>query len=278
MTSMRKAQAMIRESDRVKFTAWSCAAVAAIGLFAMSSEAFAVDFTIGAGVGFAPDYQGSEDYEPVPLWNLRAGDLYHPDTYVQIIGTKLNSNFMPHENFRIGLSGQYIMKRSDVDNNQVDNMSNTDDGVLLGVLLGYDFKFDGGSVLGVEFDPRWDIQDDIGGLFTARVKYTRPFGGGDWIFRAGAESTYASGEYMDEYFGVTAGDAARSGLSQYSADSGFMDIGLSTGLTYKFSDSWSTTGTAAYKRLLGDAKDSPVTDDAGSANQFFAGLLVNFSF
>lgn len=278
MTTAMKAQELTVDSDRLNFTAWSCAAVAAIGLLAMSSEAFAVDFTLGAGVGIAPDYQGSEDYEPVPLWNLRAGDLYHPDTYVQIIGTKLNSNFVPHENFRIGLSGQYVLERNDVDNNQVDNMRRTDDGILLGILLGYDFKFDGGGVLGFEFDPRWDIQDDVGGLFTARVKYTRPFGGGSWIFHSGIESTYASGDYMDEYFDVNAADAARSGLSQFSADSGFLDMGLNAGLTYKFSDNWSTTGTAAYKRLLGDAEDSPVTDDAGSANQFFGGLLVNFSF
>jgi len=278
MTTALRAQELTRDSDGMKFMTWSCAVFTAIGLVALSSDAFAVDFTLGAGVGVAPDYQGSEDYEPVPLWNLRAGDLYHPDTYVQIIGTKLNSNFVPHENFRAGLSGQYVLERNDVDNNQVDNMRRTDDGILLGILLGYDFKFGGGSVLGVEFDPRWDLQDDIGGLFTARVKYTRPFGGGDWVFRAGVESTYASDDYVEEYFGVDAADAARSGLSQYSTDSGFLDVGLNAGLTYKFSSSWSTTGTVAYKRLLGDAEDSPVTDDAGSANQLFGGLLVNFSF
>lgn len=278
MTSAMKAQEMTIDSDRMNFTAWSCAAVTAIGIFAMTTEAFGVDFTVGAGVGMAPDYQGSDNYEPVPLWNLRAGDLYHPDTYVQIIGTKLNSNFVPHENFRAGLSGQYILKRSDVDDNKVDRLRNTDDGLLVGLLLGYDFKLGDGRVLGIEFDPRWDVQDDIGGLFTGRVKYSMPFGGGDWVFRTGIETTYASSEYMDEYFGIDAANAASSGLSQYSADSGFMDMGLNVGLTYKFSENWSTTGTAAYKRLLGDAEDSPVTDDSGNPNQVFGGLLVNFSF
>src|SRR3954462_3277897 len=37
-------------------------------------------YTLGLGVALAPDYEGSDDYRAVPLWNLRAGNLYHPDT------------------------------------------------------------------------------------------------------------------------------------------------------------------------------------------------------
>jgi outer membrane scaffolding protein for murein synthesis (MipA/OmpV family) len=33
-------------------------------------------------------------------------------------------------------------------------------------------------------------------------------------------------------------------------------------------------GIASYKRLVGDAEDSPVVDDAGDPNQFTAGILV----
>ena len=35
-----------------------------------------------------------------------------------------------------------------------------------------------------------------------------------------------------------------------------------------------TEATAVYTRLVGDAEDSPVTDDAGDPNQFFGGILV----
>ncbi len=98
------------------------------------------------------------------------------------------------------------------------------------------------------------------------------------MFRGGVESTYASEDYMEEYFGIDSSDASRSGLDRFDADDGIKDFGLNIGLTYKFTDSWSTTGSASYKRLLSDAEDSPVTDDEGSANQFFAGLLINYSF
>ena len=149
---------------------------------------------------------------------------------------------------------------------------------MLGLLAGYDFNLSGNRVVGLEVDGVYDVEDEAGGLVTLRTYYAAPFGGGAWRFRGGIETTYASEDYMSEYFGINASDSARSGLSKFSADAGFLDVGINASLTYKFTDHWSTTGLARYARLLGDAEDSPVTDDAGSANQLFAGMLVNYSF
>ena len=241
-------------------------------------DASAVDWTVGGGVGIAPDYEGSDNYEAVPLWNLTARDLYHPETYVRIFGPRLRSNFLADDNLRLGLAGQFVKKRDDVDNNQVDALRSTDSGVMLGALLGYDFNLQDKQVFGIEIESRWDVKNDIGGLFTGRVVYTAPFGGGSWIFNTSAETTYASGDYMDEFFTITAADSARSGLSVYSADAGFKDVKLGATLTYRFTESWSVTGLANYTRLLGDAADSPVVDGVGDENQFFGGLTINFSF
>jgi len=272
------AQDSNRDLERKGRKAWPCAVLAAIGLVALSSNAFAIDWTIGAGVGVAPDYEGSEDYEAVPLWNLAARDLYHPDTYVQIFGPKLSSNFLPHENLRLGMSGEYIAERDSVDNNKVDALDDTDDGVLLGLLVGYDLKVFDDHVLGFEFDPRWDVEGDIGALYTMRVKYAAPLNEGKLKLFGGIESTYASEGYMDEYFSVGGRDSDRSGLDEFDADDGFKDIGFNLGVTYKFFEGWSATLSGRYKRLLSDAEDSPVTDDEGDADQFFTGVLVNYSF
>ena len=83
---------------------------------------------------------------------------------------------------------------------------------------------------------------------------------------------------MNEFFGISAAGAAASGLSQFDAESDFKDIGVNVGLTYKFTPKWSATGLASFTRLLGDAEDSPVTDDEGDASQFFIGALINISF
>lgn len=251
---------------------------AAVVFVCLPISAHAVEWTVGLGAGVAPDYEGSEDYELVPLWNIKAANLYDPNTYVQVVGPKLNSNFLAHSNFRLGLSGQYVPERDDVDNSQVDNLRAGDDGILIGLLAGYDFKLSGNRVLGFEIDARYDVQDEIGGLLTLRMNYVAPIGGSSWRFRGGVESTYASEDYMSEFFGINAADSARSGLRTFNADADFKDIGVSANLTYNFTPAWSMTGTAKYTRLLGDAADSPVTDDVGDENQWFAGLLISYKF
>lgn len=272
------AQDSNRELEKKGRKAWPCAVLGAIGLIALSSNAFAIDWTIGGGVGVAPDYEGSEDYEAVPLLHTTARDLYHPDTYVQFLGNKLNSNFLPHENFRLGMSGQYIAKRDSVDNSQVDALDDVNARVLLGLLVGYDLKLPDDQVLGFEFDPRWDPGGNAGGLYTMRVKYAIPLDAGTWRLFGGIESTYASGDYMEEYFSIGGRDSRRSGLDEFDADDGFKDFGLNLGVTYKFATNWSTTLSGSYKRLLSDAEDSPVTDDVGSANQGFFGARLDYSF
>ena len=242
-----------------------------------ANSAAAANWTIGVGAGIAPDYEGSEDYEPVPLWNLKASNLYHEDTYFQILGTKLNSNFLAHDNFRLGISGQYFFERDDVEDNAVDNLPNTDDGIMLGVMGGYDFDLSQGGVVGVELDARYDVGGDIGGLFTGRLKYSTSTLS-RWVFSASVETTYATDDYMDDRFGVTAVGAAASGLSTYDPDAGFKDVAIGTSLTFKLSQRWSVTGIAKYAHLIGDADDSSPVTNQGSESQFLGGLMVNLHF
>ena len=236
-----------------------------------------VSFTLGAGAGAAPDYEGSDDYELVPLWNLRAANLYHPKTFVQVVGPRLRSNFLPSDQWRLGLAGQFIKERDDVDNDQVDDLEKVDPSVMLGAVGGYDFLADPQQDLVLEVEARQDVANDNGFLATVRGIY-----GGrlteSWRFDASVGSTWASEDYMSSYFGIDAADAARSGLDQFSADEGFKDVSFGGALTYRLFERWSVSGLASYTRLLGDAADSPVVDDVGNENQFFAGALVNYRF
>jgi outer membrane protein len=236
-----------------------------------------MNFTLGAGVGMAPDYEGSEDYEVVPLWNLRVGNLYHPQTFVQLIGPRLRSNFLPSDHWRLGLSGQFIKERDDVESNQVDALEKVDPSLMLGVVGGYDFLADPQQDLVLEVDARQDVANDNGLLATIRGAY-----GGrlteSWRFDASVGSTWASEDYMSSYFGIDAADAARSGLDQFNADEGFKDVSVAGALTYRLFERWGVSLIANYTRLIGDAEDSPVVDDAGDENQFFGGALVNYRF
>ena len=50
------------------------------------------------------------------------------------------------------------------------------------------------------------------------------------------------------------------------------------GATYRLFERVSISALAIYTRLINDAADSPVVDDVGDENQFFAGALVNYTF
>lgn len=246
-------------------------------LASWTAPAAALDLQIGLGAGFAPDYEGSDDYAGVPLWNLTLSNLWAPETYASIVGPQLRSNFLAHPNWRLGVSGQYVPERDDVEDDRVDEMDNIDASVLIGVLFGYDLDPSRDSEAVIELDLRHDVAEGNGGLGTLRGRYAARAGANS-TFRIELSSTYASEDYMSEYFGVSDNNAARSGLDPFDADDGFKDVSIGVSWNYNLTSNWIVTGTAAYSRLLEDAADSPVVDDRGDANQLFVGALINYKF
>jgi MipA family protein len=235
-------------------------------------------YTVGAGVGMAPDYEGSNHYEIVPLWNLRVSNLYDPNTFVQLLGPRLRSNFLPDPHWRLGLAGQFIKERDHhVHDSRVSNLESVDPSVMLGVIGGYDFLADPRQALALEVEARQDVANGNGALVTARGVYGTPLSE-SWRIDTALEGTWASDDYMSAYFGINSANAARSGLKQYNADAGFKDVAVGGTLTYIITESWSVSALATYTRLVGDAADSPVVKDQGDENQFFGGALVSFRF
>jgi MipA family protein len=229
------------------------------------------------GVGVAPTYEGSNDYQAVPLWLLRADNLYAPDTYVKLANTTLTSNLLPNTNFRLGPMVQYIPTRDNVSDSAVNDFKHVDASLMLGGLIGYDFKLSDRQVIGVEFQGRQDVESSNGYLLTLLGRYQTPLPAGLY-FTGELSSTYASSDYMESYFGVSAANAARSGLDQFNADSGIKDAKLSLNLDYALFDAVSLGFAASYSRLFNDAKDSPIVSDRGDENQFFAGTTLGYRF
>lgn len=251
--------------------------VAAFTAFLATAPAYAIDWTVGLGAGYAPDYEGSEDYQPVPLWALRASNLYGPTTYVDILATKLTSNLVAHPNLRFGPMLEFIPERDDVENDAVDDLETVDAAVMLGGLLGWDFVETREQAFGLEVQARADVAEGHGYLVTPAIKARHSLDGG--ISLAGSIlGTYASEDYMSDYFGIDAGDAARSGLDRFDADAGFKDVGADLILGFGQGPGWRASLIGRYRRLLDDAADSPIVADEGDENQLFAGVLVGYRF
>ena len=234
-------------------------------------------YTLGLGVAFAPDYEGSEDYQAVPLWNLRAGNLYHPDTFLQVLGPTLRSNLLPDDHWRLGVSGRYQPDYDNVDNSRVQDLKDTDAAGLLGATAGYDFLAERGRDLAVELDAQYDALHGNGGVLTPRLRWQAP-ANERVVVGASVSAAWGSEDYMGNRFSINAGEAARSGLDEYDADSGFKNAMVTGTVSYRFAEAWSLTGIAAYSRLFSQAADSPIVDDEGNENQFLGGVLVNYSF
>ena len=233
--------------------------------------AFAADVSVGGGIGLAPDYEGSDHYEavPVPYFNLN----YNQGMFVKLLGFNLKANLIPEKTWNIGPVYNYRAARDNVDNNRVDRMRDVSDAHELGAF---------GGVTIDNWFVSLEFLADLGEAHDGW--YSKLKGGYNWIISnswalsIGASTTYADKDYMQTYFGVTAADAARSGLKQYQADSGIKDVGIDFGLNWMITPNWSAKGLASYTQLVGDADDSSPVVDEGSENQFFGAALVVYTF
>jgi outer membrane protein len=238
----------------------------------------AMHWGAGLGVGYRPDYEGSDDYKPIPIGFAR---LWWDDgRRVEVRGTessgsavRLTSNLIPNSDFELGPVVQYRLKRDEVHNGRVDHMRDiegtTEAGVYVGFApkpwrIGATYTYDVGNEYGgslVELAGGW--ADQLSDMFDMGITVA---------------STWASGDYMSKYFGVTAREQANTGLPEYDADQGFKDVGakLTFGIGGEQWDGWKIFAITSYFRLLNDAEDSPVVDDVGDANQFFGGIGVAY--
>ena len=260
-----------------RFGVWAGGLLAATVLTA-GGPASAAEYTFGLGGGIAPDYEGSDEYKAVPNWLFSVTDLYHPDTNVRVAGPTLRSNFVPDPHFRAGLNGLWVPERDNVENNQVDDLDSTDTALLLGPSIGWDFLAEPTRSLTASIDLLYDVANNNGFLVTPRVSYFDALPQSRFSYGAELSTTWASDDYMSEQFGINANNAAKSGLDQYSADESFKDVSIGVNGNYRITEKWSASLALQYKRMVGDAEDSPIVDDAGDANQFIAAATINFKF
>jgi len=237
----------------------------------MAPAVQAADVSIGGGLGFKPDYEGSEDYEavPVPFADVKFGN----GMFIKLLGLNLRANLIPDKVWQLGPVYNYRGERDDVDNSAVDDMKKVSDANELGIFGGFTID---------NWFASLEFLADVGEAHDGW--YSKLRGGYNWVINnswalsIGASTTYANDDYMQTYFGVSRQDAARSGLDRYNADSGIKDVGIDLGVNWMINQNWSTKGLASYTLLVGDADDdSPVVDE-GDEGQFFGAVLVVYKF
>jgi outer membrane protein len=235
---------------------------------------------LGLGGAVVPDYQGSKDYTPAPFW---AGKLGYDEYYVELRGAQLRANVMPAVlpfGFEFGPALAYRFGRDDVDDHRVDDLRDVDGSFAIGAFA----KLFTGDLLQQGDELAFGVES-LTGVGKDRDGTTIEFGPSysfsPWErVRLGfnLSATYASDRYNETYFGIDADNARRSGFSTYQADAGLKDVGFSVNANYQWTEHWGVTGMIGVAQLVGDAADSPIVDDAGSATQGVAALGLSYRF
>jgi outer membrane protein len=235
----------------------------------VSASAMAMEHKVGLGVGVAPDYEGSDDYQAIPMLMLKGN--YDSGRSFSLMGTNLRVNFVPSREYSFGPLLNYRQERDDVDNDRVDAMKDIDAAFEAGVFGGVDID---SWQLGAELLA--DVSDEHDGMLAKVSVGYRWKAAPDLTIIPKVSTTYADDNYMDTYFGVNSGNRGSSHLPDFEADSGLKDVGFSLAVDYTPWAQWGISGILSYSALLNDAKDSPIVDDEGDDKQMYFGLMGTY--
>jgi MipA family protein len=271
----------MRATDLVASRWRRAAAAGVVSALAIPSASLAQElpsflgWTLGSvrgGARLAPDYMGSDDYNAyfTGAVVLTRKNGYQPPFGAPDDGVSLG--LLGKGPFTAGLAGRWRSAR-DAD----------------GDLQGFE-EIDGTVEAGV-FAEWWPAD-----WLRFRAEARRGFGGhedwvGDlsadaiarsehWVLTAGPRISWGDSGFAREYFSVTPTDAARSPrhLTPFAPDDSLWAPGLLASASYRVTPSWSVETIGTYRRLMGDAADSPIVADLGSPDQFTISLSLRYTF
>lgn len=232
---------------------------------------------LALGLGFYPDYIGSDDYVlgVAPVGRLSWGE----QRYVSLEVNYVSVNLIEDRNWRFGPAGMWRFGRKDTEDKVVDRLPEIDGSLDLGAFGAYEY---------VGTDPRdrwWAGAHVLHGVTGDNDGYTVSGSIRRWMpvgrfgaFGASLGATYGSSDYMDTYFSVSQHGAVDSGLPIFDAGSGTRDVRLTAVFLQPISKEWILGAGVLYGRLFGDAADSPIVSDRGDRNQFVVGFGVGHAF
>ena len=240
---------------------------------------------IGLGALYSPAFLGSDDYQ------LQAGpniEVRYQDRFFISMIDGIGFDLIKTDNFRAGPIVNYGQGRNE-DGSSSFRIAGARTDALLGLgdisgaaeVGGYLAYQSGGFSAKVEV--RQAIGSHDGLIAQLGARYTTGLTGltvGDRtpIFSIGPRVTIVDDNYNQAFFGIDAGQSARSGLAEYDAGGGLQSYGVGTALILPVSKNLSAALLGGYDRLAGDAADSPLVLERGSRNQATVGLGLTYRF
>jgi MipA family protein len=249
--------------------------------------------TIGAGVGYRPSYEGSNDYKvsPSPLiqgsvegFNFGARG---PGLYVDVIrdsGRKQGRE----KKVQLVVGPQILLRldrTGDVKDPVVSLLGKRKTAVEIGFTAGVAIKkvvnpFD---TLTLSVDAQWDVAGaHKGNIISPSISYATPISKAAFV-NLSLSADRVDDNYARTYYSIDAPSSTISALPVYTAKTGWKKSTAFVVAAYDLSGNaldggFSVFALTSYSQLLGDAKRSPITSIRGSASQYFVGGGVAYSF
>ena len=238
----------------------------------------AEDNEVGLGIYEKPQYLGADEQEWVVLPSFK----YHSSRLSLILrGERLMLDLVPSSKLNAGLLVRYDEGRDEgIDDDVVRQLASVPAAAELGLylesglpvtMLGWD---DPTLIIGTV-----NLRDAVGAGHKGQVLEVAA-----GLFREWDSSTSITAQfiltrtdtdYNRAYFGVSAAEAAETGLTAFSPEAGLKDTQVQLVLTHDIKDDWTIGLTTTYGRLSDKLADSPVVSVRGDREQWTTGLYLN---
>jgi len=230
---------------------------------------------VGAFVFVTPKFEGAKSYDVFGFpFIAPAGFGQGGASVIDIRGADdVRFRLVERGGFEAGPLAGYRFGRDQDDAARLAGLGDIDGGLVLGAYAGYRA---GPWFLSASYHHQVTGDEDTGGLLRLAIDHTwRVSPHATLVTSLG--TAYASNQYMQTYFGVSAAQATTSvaHLPQFDPSAGFKDVSLSATATVELDPRWTLYLTGRYTRLIGDAADSPVIE---TENGFFGGAGLSYKF
>lgn len=229
------------------------------------------------GAGIAPHHMGTDKYKTVPILvgSYRNGNKRYT---TRGLGVDINLNAEQRLSY-----GPILHWRSKVQHShskgRAKHLSNIKGTPELGGFIGYQLRGDDRSQgrINLQLAGLHDVSDTHKGfLLTARADYavlrTQPLS-----IDARLETSWASSDFQQTYFGVRSSQARRSGLKTYHPGSGLRDVTAGLTLSHQITPSFGLMTQASLTRLVGPTADSPIVGEASKTSTLM-GVAATWNF
>ncbi len=228
--------------------------------------------TIGGYGVIEPAFPGAKDYifSGRPIIDIHQAGARE---WLTLPNDAFSLTLYQTDNFRVGAAGDYLNHRDR------SNASSALQGIH-----DIDYTLEGGAF--AEYYPapflrtRVELLQGVTGADGFEANFMADFiyrPTPQWLLTAGPRLQVVDDKYASAFFSLGAADAG-AGLGTYNAAGGVNFAGVDVTARYYLTDKFSIRAFAEWDRLLGDAANSPIVTQRGSADQFQAGIGAAYRF